>query len=329
MKKAAFIALAMILFSFPAPASARDRIDQLVLAGPQSSVTHPMAYIIEAGLLKDVADNVKLVIWDNPDQLRSFIAGEQVHFAAVPSYVAAIFHNKGIHLKLLNISTWGILWIVSSDPDVHALADLKGEEIVLTHRGDMPDLVLANLALEQGLDPARDFSLRYVPNYPAVSQEVVSGRARHALLAEPMVSVALMKSVAMEGGAPKLHRAIDIQEEWGRVHHTEPGIPQAGICAVPGILEHPHVVAAFQAAYREAIRWCNAHPREAGEIVAKHITGLNSRAVADALGNVGLKFVTAHDAKPRIEQFFRVLETFNPSKIGGGLPADDFYWSGE
>jgi hypothetical protein len=39
--------------------------------------------------------------------------------------------------------------------------------------------------------------------------------------------------------------------------------------------------------------------------------------------------VTAHDAKPRIEQFFRVLETFNPSKIGGGLPADDFYWSGE
>lgn len=316
----------VFLFSFSLPLMAQEKIKKLILAGPKSSVTHPMTYMIEAGLLDHVAEEVELVIWDNPDQLRSLIAGNQAHFTALPSYVAAMFANKGVPVRLLNISTWGILYIVSSDGEIKTISDLKGEEISMPFRNDMPDLVFKVLARKQGLDPATDFTLKYRTNLPAVVQDILSGKVKHGLLAEPLVSVALMRSSMMEGKAPKLYRAVSLQEEWGKVYNRKAQIPQAGIAATPMITGNPEVVEAFQMAYEEAIAWSKSNPEEAGKIVEKHISGLKAKPVAISIRNAGLKFVSAEDAREEIEHFYTVLKSLNPAKIGGRLPDDDFYW---
>jgi NitT/TauT family transport system substrate-binding protein len=283
--------------------------------------------MVATGLLDAVADKIELRVWDNPDQLRALIAGGQVDFSAVPSHVAANLYNKGVPLRLLNISVWGVLWIVSSDPGVKTLADLKDEELLLTYRKELPDLVLTSLATRQGLDPVRDFKLRYLPNFPAAAQEVISGRAKHAMLAEPIASAALLRSARMKGKAPLLHRAVDIQEEWGRVHQTEPRMAEAGICAMPRIVGHPEVVKAFQRAYGTAIEWCRAHPEKAARIVNRYIPGIKPGPVASALKNTRLRFVTARDARPELVQFYTILMSLDPAKIGGKLPDDDFYWA--
>ena len=247
----------------------------------------------------------------------------------MPSYVAAVFANKGVPVRLLNISTWGILWMVSSDPKIKALADLKGQEISMAFRNDMPDLVFQNLVRKQKLDPQKDFKISYKTNFPTVVQEVLSGRVKHALLAEPLVSVALMKSARMKGKAPRLYRSVSLQEEWGKIYNREPRIPQAGIAATPKIVNKPEVVEAFQKAYAKAIAWCNQHPQKAGKIVSKHISGLKPGPVAAAFKNAGMKFVSAQDARPEIEHFYTVLKELNPAKIGGKLPGDEFYWKSE
>jgi len=313
-----------LLFITVLPAQAK--MEKLVLAGPKASVTHPMAYMIEAGLLDDIASEVELRIWDNPDQLRSLIAGGQAHFAAVPSYVAAVFHNKGIPLRLLNISTWGILWMVSSDAAVHSIADLKGEEISMSSRNDMADLVFKSLALGQGLDPEKDFKLRYNTNQPTVVQDVLSRRTKHGILVEPLMTMALMKSEKMQPGAAKLFRAISVQEEWGKVYKREPKIPQGGICATPAITDNPEAVKKFQQAYKTAIEWCNKNPMKAGKLAAKYIPGLQAKPVGMALKNSGLQFVPVQEAKPELIHFFNVLKKIHPKKIGGKLPDDDLYW---
>jgi NitT/TauT family transport system substrate-binding protein len=244
----------------------------------------------------------------------------------VPSHVAANFYNKGVPLRLLNVSVWGILWVVSTDPGVKTLADLKGEEVLLTYRKDMPDLVFSHLATARGLDPATDFKLRYLPNFPAVSQELLGGRAKHAMLAEPIATMALAKAARMNGGARRLYRAVDLQAEWGRVHGSAPQIPTAGICAMPAVARHPEVVAAFQQAYAAAIDWCKVHPKKAAGVVTRHISGLKPGPVAAALKNARLTFVPAQEAKPEVIAFYSVLKTLNPAKIGGQLPDDGFYW---
>ncbi len=327
MKRKILIAALLVLFAVPSLAPAK--MEKLVLAGPKSSVTHPMTYIIEAGLLDHVAEEVELIIWNNPDQLRSLLAAGQVDFAAVPSNVAANFYNKGVPVRLLNISTWGILWLVSSDSQIKTIYDLKGEEISMPYRNDMPDLVFRSLALKQNLDPDQDFKLSYRTNFPTIVQDLLSGRVKHGLLAEPLVSIALMRSAQMQETAPRLYRAVSLQEEWGRVHNRAPQIPQAGIVATPRITGQPEIVEAFQKAYKEAIDWVNANPEKAGEIVVKHISGLKAKPVTTAIKNVGLNFVSAQDARAEIEFFYTILKEMNPATIGGKLPDDDFYWNGK
>jgi len=324
IRKSGVLIVLVALVCTAGPALAK--MEKLVLAGPKSTVTHPMAYMVEAGLLEEWADEVELRVWDNPDQLRALIAGGQADFSAVPSHVAANFYNRGVPLRLLNISVWGVLWIVSSDPGVKSLADLKGEEILLTYRGDLPDLVLTSLATGQGLDPARDFKLRYLPNFPAAAKQLISSRAKHAMLAEPIASAALLRSAKMKGKAPKLYRAIDIQEEWGRVHHVKPRMAEAGICAMPRIAGNPEVVTAFQQAYRTATEWCRKNPKKAAQIVTRKIPGLKPGPVASALKNARLQFVAAQNAKPELVQFYEIVMGLNPAKIGGKLPDDGFYW---
>ena len=317
-------ALALLLVTLCLPFSSRAQVDELVLAGPRSCVVHPLIYMKEAGLLDKVAADVKLIIWNNPDQLRSLIAGGQVHFSAVPSYVAANFYNKGVPLKLLNISTWGLLWVLSSDPSVKTLPDLKGETVTLTYKRDLPDLVFSNLAGASGLDPQKDFNLKYLPNFNAVAQDLLSGRTKHAMLPEPIASIAVMKS--SKGSSPKLYRAVDIQEAWSKVHHTTKGMPEAGICAMPSILDRPGVIKAFQTAYEAAITFCKTHPKEAAGIVARYLKKPNPAPIASALKNARLEFVTARDAKPELIDFYKVLMDLNPEKTGGKLPGDGFYW---
>jgi len=318
-----FFVLALM---FSDQAFALAKMDKLVLAGPKSSVTHPLAYVIEAGLLNDIAGEVELIIWDNPDQLRALMVRGHVHFTAVPSHVASMLYNKGVPVRLLNIANWGILYIVSSNPGIKTISDLKGEEVVLTYRSDMPDVVLSHLARKQGLEPGKDFMLRYLPSFPAAAQELLTGRAKHALLVEPLASMSIAKSSAMKGNSPQLFRAVDLQEEWGKVYHSEPKIAISGTCALAGALTSPGVIKRFQDAYKQAIVWCKRHPKEAAKIVTKHIPGVKAPSVALGLKNARLEFVTAKDARPQVEQFLRVLKSVNPAKIGGKLPGDDFYW---
>lgn len=324
--------MSILVFAFiVVPLSAGEKIKKLIISGPKSSVTHPMAYIVEKGLLSHVAEEVELVIWNNPDQLRSLIAGEQVHFSAVPSYVAATFYNKGVPVRLLNISAWGILYLVSSDPEVSSIADLKGETISMPYRNDMPDIVFQAVSSKQGINPKENFTLNYHTSLPAVLQEVISGKTDHGLLAEPLVSIALMKSKKMskQSKAKKLYRAVSLQEEWGKAFDRKPQIPQAGVVATPKITDRPDVVNAFQRAYKEAIEWSNNNPKEAGKIVSKHISGMKPKPVAAALKHAQIRFVSAVDSRDELEYFYGVLKSTNPAKIGGGLPGDDFYWVGE
>lgn len=322
MKKIYLIVAFLLIFSVPV--MAQDRMEKLILAGPRGPVTTPLAYIVEAGLLDKVAKNVELVIWKNADQLRAIIAGEQAHFVATPSVAAAKLYNKGIPIQLLNISVWGDYWIVSRDPKIKTIVDLKGEEIAMPRRRGTPDIVFTCLAQKQELNPANDFTIRYMPNYVAAMQEIVSGRVKHAFLSEPHVSTALLKT---EGEKMNLLRAINIQEEWGKAYNTKSRIARAGISALPNILKHSDIVVAFQNAYKEAISWCKANPDKAGKVAAKYIPGFKARPVALGIKNGMLEFVSAGDAKPEIEKFHKALLSQDSTKIGGKLPNHSFYWS--
>ena len=302
-------------------------LPQITLAGPPAIVSAPLIHMAETGALKDVAQRTVFTAWRDPDQLRMMAMGGKADVLAMPSNVAANLFNRGAGVTLLNISTWGALWVVTRDAQRKALADFKGEEIAVPFRGDMPDILLQLLAAKQGLDAQQDFRLRYVPTPMEAMQLLITRRVSHALLAEPAVSLALRKTKSFPLGliAPELHRGADLQQEWGRVFKQQPRLPQAGIAAVGTLRQQPQVLDAVTKAYAQSLAWCHAQPLQCGALMAKHIDLLTPEAVADAIAVSQMDAVPAAAARAELEFFFGQLMTRTPQLLGGRLPSEAFY----
>ena len=311
-----------------ATSSAAARLPKLVLSGPFAAVSYPLVHMVESGALKDVADNVEFQLWKTPDQLRVMALDGKADFLAMPTNVAANLYNRGAKLQLVNVSTWGVLWLVTRDNNLKTLADFRGKEIAMPFRADMPDIIFGLLAEKQGLNPKKDFQLRYVATPLDAMQLLIMRRVDHALLAEPAVSTALRKtkSFPLSTIAPTLYRGLDMQQEWGRVLQREARIPQAGMAVLGELRSRADVVTRFQAAYAASLKWCEEHAQDCGKMMAKRIDMLDAEGVADAVRADNARAVAAVDARPELEFFFQQLQARQPALIGGKLPDARFYY---
>ena len=321
MKKIILTVLALMMH-----VTAADKLDKIIIAGPPANVSHPIFKMIEEGALSAYADKVEFVMWKNPDQLRAMIINKEVDFVAVPTNVASILYNKKQPIKMLNVSVWGILKILSRDENIKHVEDLKGAELVVPWRGDMPDLVLRSIMKKKGIGK-KDIKLIYVSNPMDAAQQLILRRADNILLPEPAISMVMRKTKSFPVNiiAPTVFRSVDLQSDWGDVYQREGKIPQAGMAVIGDMIEKKEIVKAFEEAYSKAMDWYKSHPEEAGKLVAKNIDMFDPDAITDSIGFVQLDVKKAIDSKEELDFFFNVLKEENPKIIGGALPDENFY----
>lgn len=310
------------------PTQQTSNSKKLVFAGPFASVSHPMIHMIESGALKDISDNIEFRLWKNPDELRALTISGEVDFIAVPTNVGANLHNKGVDIKLLNVSTWGILGLITRDKTLKTIADFKGKEIAMPFRADMPDIVFEQICKKQGIDPKKDFKLRYVASPIDAMQMLIMRRVDHALLAEPAISIALRKtdSFPIKLVAPDLYRSDMLEKEWGEVYNVEGKIPEAGVAFLGKTAGKEKLIARFLEEYEKSLAWYQKNPVEAGKLIVKTIPMLDADGLADSIPRVQMKSVGAKEAQKDLEFFFDVLKENNPKVIGGKLPESGFYY---
>ncbi|PLY11821.1 ABC transporter substrate-binding protein [Sulfurimonas sp. CVO] len=325
MKNIIYSLFTLLLFS--TILSAEAKLKKIVISGPFASSSHPILHMIETNALSDIAEEVEFKIWKNPDELRAMTIRGNVDFVAVPTNTAAILYNKGVDIKLINVSVWGILGMISRDDSLKTLKDFKGKKIAVPFRADMPDIVFKQLLKKEGLDPQKDFDLVYVANPMDAMQMLIMRRIDHALLAEPAISIALRKTKSFPVSlvAPDLFRSVDLQKEWGNIFDTNGDIPEAGI-AVMGHIKDDHVIKRFQEEYEKSIEWYKTNPEKAAALVVKTFDMLQEDGVKDSISHVRLKSINAAQAKKDLEFFFNVLKEEDPKSIGGKLPDDTFYY---
>lgn len=307
--------------------SANAARQHLLLAGPSAPVSLPLMRMVESGALAHLAQKVEFRLWNNPDQLRALAIRGEADLIATPSNVAANLYNRKIPIRLLEISVWKLLWLVTRQPRGQTLADYRDEEILVPFRSDMPDILFGLLARAQGLRPDKDFRIRHTATPMEAMQLLISRRAQHALLAEPAVSMALHKtrSLPMRVVAPELHRGLDLQQEWGRVFERTARIPMAGIAALGATLADSALLQALQSALQQAHLWCRDNPQACGEMAARHAPMLLPEAVSAALQIAPLQRQSGTEVRAELEFFYRQLLQVEPGLMGGALPGDDFY----
>ena len=324
LKKISLLVLLMVTVNV----QAFEKLEKIVLSGPVASVSHPLIHMVESGALDDIAKKVEFRLWKNPDELRALTIQGGADFIAVPSNVAANLYNKGVDIKLLNISVWGILGMITRDKNLKTLADFKGKTIAMPFRADMPDIVFEEIVKAQGMDPKKDFKLQYMSSPFDAMQMLIMRRVDHALLAEPAISIALKKtgSFPLKLIAPDLYRSTDLQKEWGETFKVETKIPQAGMAVIGDMIKNKHVIERFNEEYNKSLQWYKENPKQAGELVVKTIPMLDASGVTNSIKHVQLNTIKALDAKKDLEFFYKMLEQNNPKTIGGKLPNDGFYY---
>ncbi len=300
------------------------RLESVTIQGAPSPPSLALLRVAQQGVPPELAREARFQVWSTVDEVRARITSGQAHFSGLPVNVAATLYNRGVKVQLLNVYIWGILYLVSRESRLSSLADLRGEEVLIPFRGDLPDILSQYLLRRQGLDLAANLRPSYLSAAPEAAQLLAAGRARHAVLSEPSATLAIQK--AAQNGIT-LYRALDYAQAWAAATGGRPRIPMAGVAAHADLARTSSpLLGWFQEAFAEATAWVAAHPEEAAQSGAEAIRAIPPAVMRDSLPHIQFAFVEAGAAREEISFFLAELHALSPELTGGQLPPDAFYY---
>jgi len=247
-----------------------------------------------------------------------FLSG-QAAVGILPPNIAALIRAAGRDIQAAAIIGTGMLSLLTSDPSVQSIQDLRGRTVEVAGQGGVPDYVFRKILTANGLDPERDVHLSFSLALPEIALSLVAGRASIALLPEPFATMAL-------AGRPDLRAVADVQEAW--VAAGGEGNYPMTLLVVDGAFAaaHPDAVRQILDSVRDSIEWVRANPAAAGALVEQHEMGLSAAVVTAAVPRASHTFIPAAEGRASIESLLETFLEMTPASVGGAMPDDGFFW---
>lgn len=310
---ATLLATPALLRAAPAP--------RLALYGPPAGPTFTLAHAVASGALSGIADEVNLTVWRNPDELRAGLTSGAIDLSVVPTQAAANLYNRGMGLRLVNVMTNGLLYVLAREGAVDGgLAGLAGRRLAVPFPNDTPDFVTRALLAHHGLSD--DVTLTTPATPMEAAQMLLAGQVDAAVLAEPVATVAALRGA--QSGAP-LARIVDLQQAWGAASGLGPVVPQAGLAVTRAFSEsHGALIEPLHAALAAATAEVIADPARAAAAAAEALE-MPAPMLAASIPHCNLVATPASEARAPLEAMFDLMRDGHPEIIGGALPDAGFY----
>ena len=309
-----------VVYAFPSIAAAEDK--KPVIWGPPAGPSIVAAYAVKTGMLDTLLPGCQFKVWNNPDQIRAGLGSGTINMAILPSYSGANLYNKGLDVRLANILTDGLLYIVAPEAsNIKTLQDLVGKKLAVPFKNDMPDYIMQAILKAYNIKPDA-IDIQYTGSLPEAMPLLMIGRVDAAVIVEPAASTVISMSAA---SPKKIVRALDIQKLWEKVSKTD-AIPQAGLVIGKGFEGDAGTkkIAALNACLASALERIRSDPEKAAEQVGD-LLDFPPRLIAASVAFSHLVVHNAKEVKPSLETFFNVLVEQNSAILGGKLPDDGFY----
>lgn len=305
------------------PLSARAaRLDRLSLHGPPAGPSITLIHAIASGRLAGLAPAAEFTAWRNPDELRAGLTSGIIALSVVPVQAAANLHNRGFPIRLANVMTDGLLYVLSDSSELRSVEDLAGQRVAVPYRGDLPALMFDQLLGHFGLNSSKDLQVTFTGSPTEAMQLLLAGRVNAALTSEPSTTAGLLRARQQQR---ELYRAIDLQAAWGEATGASPVLPQAGLAVTEGFLDEqaallPRLLEALEAATASVL----AEP-EVAAAQATEALGLPAPLLAASIPHANLVARQSISARVDIERMLVAVAGDDFRRIGGRLPGDDFY----
>jgi NitT/TauT family transport system substrate-binding protein len=323
MRKRAILLLALVIglavncgWSPAAAGKDSSGLVEVVVSVPKSPASLPILRMMATDALGPKV-KLNLKFYSSMDQLLAVATRNECPMFAMPLNSAVTLYNKGFDIKLLNIGLWGGMYLSTTDPLCRGWEDLKGKQLYVPNKGAVPDVLTRVFLKKHGLKPGKDVELVY-SNHAEIAQLLAAGKVKQAIDVEPFVT-------ANRENVPNYRVLSNFAMEWRKFQGRTATMPNFGV-VVNGkfFTQNKRLMKEFNKAYRTALRWAVANPREAGELAQKQLNA-NGKLIEKAMPNFNFIFKTAAAARTDLEKYCRVLMSVKPESVGGKLPEKSFY----
>lgn len=279
-----------------------------------------------ANLMKQTDDgtaegNYAFQLASSPDEVVAKIAKGEADIAAVPSNLAATLYQKTSgNVKLLAVSTLGVLYMLENGETIQSVEDLRGKTIYSTGQGSNPEYVLRYVLAQNGIDPDQDVTIEFVEQNEELATLMVSGKATVAMVPEPLATTIQTKNA-------DVRVALSMTEEWDALDSGSQLIMTGVIVRSDFLEEHPSVVETFLREYEASIEATKTDVSGSAQLCEDYGI-IASKAIAEqAIPRCNLTYIAGAEMKEKISGYYQVLFDANPASIGGAMPDDAFYYA--
>lgn len=299
-------------------------IEHLTLGGPGAVVSYPLMHMVETGALSAHAKEVQFRLWESHDQLSTLLTQNRLDYTAAPSTLPALLFNKGQNTRMLSVSVWGLVWLVSTDPKLKSFEGLKGQELTTPFQHDLGEVLIDTLLTNQRKEGDAAVRMRRTRTGQDAIALMLSGNAQHTVLAEPMVSILLWRNQQQAKPVP-LYRVQSLETAWSQQFPQQPLLPQAGLMANASVADNSALNQAVEKAYATSAIWCKTNALKCAQIAHKYLPQMPVQAIQDAIEVTRLDSQAATTVRPQLEALYGLLQAKHPKVIGNRLPDVKFY----
>ena len=260
------------------------------------------------------------IVTDNTLVQTALVNGD-VDVAAITTNAAAVLSakNEG-SIQVLAVNTLGVLYILEKGDTVRNMADLGGKTLYAPSntKGANPEHILNHLLKGSGVDPS-EVNIEWLTPQE-ITAKMSSDHAGICMLPVPAATALLVKDSGVR-------EAISLSDAWKELEGSE--LPMGCVVARTEYIEqNPGEVEAFLSAYEASIDYISdpANSSDASALVAQYGFAPNDKVAARAIPQCSLTFVTGHEMRTMLEDYYSILFQAEPKSIGGGLPYDSFYY---
>lgn len=293
--------------------------DKIVIQAPSAPPTAPLIKLVEDKALEGSVEggSIEFVIYQNVEEATTRVARGEADFTVLPVNVISKLYNKEADISLLNVNTWGILYLLSRDGEVKSWEDLKSKDLFVGAQGASPDVITRYLLSKNGIKED-EIHISYGTS-PEMLQWMIAGKADTVVLPEPLVTQGLLK-------AENMQIAMDYSTEWEKINGEGSKLPQTGIAVrISFANEYPDVVEAFQNAYKEALEAVVKDPSSVSSLIEEKLE-IPAAIFEKSMERTKLEFASAQEAKKDVETYLNALNEISGEMIGGKLPDEGFYY---
>ena len=305
-----------------AESTAAHKDGAIRLAGLKGPTSIGMVKLLDDAEAGKSLNSYEFLMAASADEITpKFLQGE-LDIIAAPINLGSVLYNKSEgKVQMAAVNTLGVTYIVESgdSKELKTWADLKGETIMATGKGSVPEYSLTYLLKENGLDPEKDVTIDWKSEPTEVVASMKENGKGIAMLPQPFVTVAKTQ-------ISDLKTVFNMTEEWDKLG-TDSRLITAGLFVRKDFAEnHAKELADFLSEYQASTEYANANPADASKLVEKY--GIVKAPIAEkAIPECNIVTITGEDMKKAASGFLNVLSELNPKAVGGKVPADDFYYA--